>query len=66
MEIICSGKAFTFAACPVKPEDQVEKTDNDNKDEDDEEPPKPDFKPVTEEGAIYEQRYFMILLHYYR
>ncbi|XP_014474541.1 PREDICTED: nuclear pore complex protein Nup50 isoform X2 [Dinoponera quadriceps] len=51
-----SGKAFTFAACPVKPQEQEEKTDNDNNEEDDEEPPKPEFKPVTEEGAIYEQR----------
>lgn len=66
MEIMRSGKPFTFAACPVQPQEQEEKTDNDNKDEDDEEPPKPDFKPVTEEGAIYEQRYianfYVILL----
>jgi len=54
--IIYSAKPFSFAPQTVKPQDSEEKTDNENKDEEDEEPPKPDFKPVTEEGAIYEQR----------
>ncbi|KAL0127920.1 hypothetical protein PUN28_003283 [Cardiocondyla obscurior] len=49
-----SAKSFSFAPQAVKPQDS--EVDNENKDDEDEEPPKPDFKPVTEEGAIYEQR----------
>lgn len=48
-----SAKPFTFGAQVVKPQ---EPEDNEGKDEEDEEPPKAEFKPVTEEGAIYEQR----------
>ncbi|XP_066586050.1 nuclear pore complex protein Nup50-like [Prorops nasuta] len=47
------NKPFTFGAQAVKPPETEEK--NEHEDEDDE-PPKPDFKPVTEEGAVYEQR----------
>lgn len=51
-----SAKPFSFAPQAVKPQESEDKTDNENKDEEDEESPKPDFKPVTEEGAVYEQR----------
>ncbi|XP_076236110.1 nuclear pore complex protein Nup50 [Calliopsis andreniformis] len=51
-----SAKPFTFGAQAVKPQEPEEKTENEGKDDEDEEPPKADFKPVTEEGAIYEQR----------
>lgn len=44
----------------MKPQDSEDTTDNENKDEEAEEPPKPDFKPITEEGAVYEQRYVII------
>ncbi|KAG6803267.1 nuclear pore complex protein Nup50 isoform X1 [Apis mellifera caucasica] len=48
-----STKPFTFGAQVVKPQ---EPEDSEGKDDEDEEPPKVEFKPVTEEGAIYEQR----------
>ncbi|XP_043253077.1 nuclear pore complex protein Nup50 isoform X1 [Colletes gigas] len=51
-----SAKPFTFGAQVVKPQESEDKSENEGKDEKDEEPPKADFKPVTEEGAIYEQR----------
>ncbi|KAI4494404.1 hypothetical protein M0802_008896 [Mischocyttarus mexicanus] len=47
---------FFFGAQVAKPQDNENKSDNQSKDDDAEEPPKPDFKPVTEEGAIFEQR----------
>ncbi|KAF7402607.1 nuclear pore complex protein Nup50 [Vespula maculifrons] len=49
-------KPFSFGAQVVKSQDNEDKSENQSKDDDAEEPPKPDFKPVTEEGAIYEQR----------
>lgn len=49
-----STKPFTFGAQVVKPQ---EPEDSEGKDDEDEEPPKVEFKPVIEEGAIYEQRY---------
>ncbi|OAD61738.1 Nuclear pore complex protein Nup50 [Eufriesea mexicana] len=48
-----STKPFTFGVEMVKPQ---EPEDNEGKDDEDEEPPKANFKPVTEEGAIFEQR----------
>ncbi|XP_024867425.1 nuclear pore complex protein Nup50 [Temnothorax curvispinosus] len=51
-----SAKPFSFAPQAVKPQDSEDKADNENKEEEDEEPPTPDFKPVAEEGATYEQR----------
>ncbi|XP_076642089.1 nuclear pore complex protein Nup50 [Halictus rubicundus] len=50
------AKPFTFRAQVVKPPESEDKTGNDGKDEEDEEPPKVEIKPVTEEGAIFEQR----------
>lgn len=47
------SKPFTFGAQVAKPEDTSEKTEE--KEEDDE-PPKPEFKVVTEEGSIFDQR----------
>ena len=38
------------------PESEDKKNENDQNHDEDDEPPKPDFKPVTEEGSIYEQR----------
>lgn len=55
--VIYSSKPFTFGAQVVKPQESEEKGDNKEKDEEEGEPPKAEFKPVTEEGAIYEQRY---------
>ncbi|KAK2587473.1 hypothetical protein KPH14_003177 [Odynerus spinipes] len=49
-------KPFSFGTQVVKPQDNEEKTESEAKEDEDDEPPKPDFKPVTEEGAIYEQR----------
>ena len=54
--IICSAKPFSFAPQVVKQEKTEDKASNENKDEEDEEPPKQEFKLVTEEGATYEQR----------
>ncbi|XP_076176839.1 nuclear pore complex protein Nup50 [Ptiloglossa arizonensis] len=51
-----SAKPFTFGAQVAKPQESEGKSENEGKDDEDEEPPKTDFKPVTEEGAIYEQR----------
>ncbi|KYN38402.1 Nuclear pore complex protein Nup50 [Trachymyrmex septentrionalis] len=52
-----SAKPFSFAPQTVKPQEKTEdKASNENKDEEDEEPPKQEFKLVTEEGATYEQR----------
>ncbi|GAB1869642.1 Nucleoporin 50 kDa [Camponotus japonicus] len=51
-----SAKPFSFAPQAVKSQESEDNTDNENKDEEAEEPPKPDFKPITEEGAVYEQR----------
>lgn len=50
-----SAKPFSFGAQVAKPEGTDEKAGAEEKDEDDE-PPKPEFKPVTEEGSIFEQR----------
>ncbi|XP_076282675.1 nuclear pore complex protein Nup50 [Lasioglossum baleicum] len=50
------AKPFTFGAQVVKPPESEDKTGNDGKDDEDEEPPKVEIKPVTEEGAIFEQR----------
>lgn len=47
-----STKPFTFGAQVVQPQEP----EDEGKDDENEEPPKADFKPVTEEGAIYEQR----------
>ncbi|KAK9297889.1 hypothetical protein QLX08_008550 [Tetragonisca angustula] len=47
-----STKPFTFGAQVVQPQEP----EDEGKDDEDDEPPKVDFKPVTEEGAIYEQR----------
>lgn len=46
----------------VKPQ---EPEDSEGKDDEDEEPPKAEFKPVIEEGAIYEQRYSFIFIKYF-
>ncbi|CAL7936712.1 unnamed protein product [Xylocopa violacea] len=48
-----SVKPFSFGAQVAKPEQPEE---SEGKDDEDEEPPKAEFKPVKEEGAIYEQR----------
>ncbi|KOC64888.1 Nuclear pore complex protein Nup50 [Habropoda laboriosa] len=48
-----SAKPFTFGAQAVQPQ---EPEDSEGIDEEDEEPPKADYKPVTEEGTIYQQR----------
>ncbi|XP_017891421.1 nuclear pore complex protein Nup50 [Ceratina calcarata] len=47
-----SAKPFTFGAQMVKPQEP----ENSEAEEEDDEPPKSDFKPITEEGAIYQQR----------
>lgn len=55
--IIYSAKPFSFAPQAVKPQDSDDKADNEKeKEEEEEESPKADFKPVAEEGAIFEQR----------
>lgn len=46
------GKPFTFGTSVVSSQNSETKDDN----EDDDEPPKPEIKAVTEEGAIYEKR----------
>lgn len=46
-----SGKPFSFGSSVVAPQ-----ADDTEEKEDEDEPPKADFKPVTEEGAIYEKR----------
>ncbi|XP_078048872.1 nuclear pore complex protein Nup50 [Augochlora pura] len=51
-----SAKPFTFGAQVVKPPESDDKTENEGKDDEDEEPPKVEIKPITEEGAIFEQR----------
>ncbi|KAF7989250.1 hypothetical protein HCN44_007847 [Aphidius gifuensis] len=48
------GKPFSFGSGVVTPQN-TENQESENKDDDDE-PPKPDFKPVTEDGAIFEKR----------
>ncbi|XP_031846333.1 nuclear pore complex protein Nup50 isoform X1 [Nomia melanderi] len=50
------AKPFTFGAQVVKLPESEDKAENEGKDDEDEEPPKVEIKPVTEEGAIYEQR----------
>lgn len=49
------GKPFSFDSGVRTPEN-LQNKEIENKDEDDDEPPKPDFKPVTEDGAIFEKR----------
>ncbi|KAK0180835.1 hypothetical protein PV327_003174 [Microctonus hyperodae] len=49
------GKPFTFGANAIAPQNTESKNENGEKDDDDE-PPKVEFKPVTEDGAIYEKR----------
>ncbi|XP_076675933.1 nuclear pore complex protein Nup50 isoform X2 [Andrena cerasifolii] len=51
-----SAKPFAFGAQAVKAQESEDKPQNEGKDEDEDEPPKTDIKPITEEGAIYEQR----------
>ncbi|XP_053972624.1 nuclear pore complex protein Nup50 [Hylaeus volcanicus] len=51
-----SAKPFTFGAQVVKPQESEDKSETEVKDDEDEEPPKVEYKKVTEEGAIYEQR----------
>lgn len=49
-----SVKPFTFGGAAVqKPEIEEKPSNEENEDE---EPPKPDFKPVTEEGSVFEQK----------
>lgn len=49
------AKPFTFGGAAVqKPPETEEKASTEENDED--EPPKPDFKPVTEEGSVFEQK----------
>lgn len=55
--MLCSAKPYTFGAQAVKAQESEDKPQNEGKDEDEDEPPKTDIKPITEEGAIYEQRY---------
>ncbi|XP_015125148.1 nuclear pore complex protein Nup50 [Diachasma alloeum] len=50
-----TGKPFSFGTSVVAPQASEGKDDADDK-EDDDEPPKVEFKPVTEVGAIYEKR----------
>ncbi|XP_043287251.1 nuclear pore complex protein Nup50 [Venturia canescens] len=49
-----SGKPFSFGSHVVASQNTETKADEDK--EEDEEPPKPDFKPITEEDAFFEKR----------
>lgn len=51
-----SAKPFTFGAQVAKPQDPDDKSENEGKDDDNDEPPKVEIKPISEEGAIFEQR----------
>lgn len=53
--IFGSTKRFSFGAQAVKPQESDNSANNEAKD-DDYIPPEPDFKPVKEEGAIYDKR----------
>ncbi|XP_063986798.1 nuclear pore complex protein Nup50 [Diachasmimorpha longicaudata] len=50
-----TGKPFSFGSSVVAPPTSEGKDDAEDK-EDDDEPPKVEFKPIIEEGAIYEKR----------
>lgn len=50
-----SAKPFSFGSHVVAAAQNTETKPHDDKEEDDE-PPKPDFKPITEEDAFFEKR----------
>ena len=52
-----TGKPFTFGSGALKSQESDDKpANNEEKEDEDDEPSKPEFKPVTEEGSIYEQK----------